>query len=232
MLLCSCNREDAPDCFKSAGPIEKESRSLAAFDRIEVNDLFDIELVPSDSNYIVLEGPKNVLPKCITEVSNGVLHIRNDNTCNFVRSFKQRIEMKIHLRELHEIQNRGTGNIFSTDTLRFDYLKVENRNAAGQVDILFVGDSIAAFTQTGVADIRLEGSVFKAELFNQGFGSINAHDLKSEQCYINNSSINDISAYCNGYLFVINYFSGKTEIFGSPDQADVFRNGSGPIIIH
>lgn len=232
MFLAACNQEDAPDCFKTAGNITEETRMLEDFNRIEIQDLFEVHIIPSDSSFAVVRGPRNILPKIITDVTDGVLFIENNNTCNFVRSFKNKLEIDLYVKSIREIQNRGTGTIFSTDTLFFPYLKIENRHAAGEVSLIIQGDSISAYTQTGVADIRLAGEVFKAELFNQGYGSIDAKHLKAEQTYINNSSINDIQAYCSGYLFAINYFSGKIEVYGAPDQTDIFRNGNGPIIIH
>jgi hypothetical protein len=99
------------------------------------------------------------------------------------------------------------------------------------VRINIIGDSLDAYTQTGVADFILNGQVLKAELFNQGVGRIDARGLKSHQTYINNSSINDISAYCTGYLFAINYFSGNIYVTGNPDDQDLVREGTGTISV-
>lgn len=231
VLFASCDKEGAPDCFKKAGDVTEEKRVLSAFDKLEISDYLYIELIQSDDHYVEIIGPKNLLDKIETEVEEGVLYISNGNTCNFVRSFKNDIRVKVYSPNIRDIQNRGTGDITTPDTLFYPYLKIENRHAAGTVSIKFVGDSIAAFTQTGVADVLLSGEVFKAELFNQGVGKIDALGLRAQQTYINNSSINDIRAYCSGYLFAINYFSGNIYVTGDPDDQDIVREGTGQIIV-
>lgn len=231
-LMSACNSPEAPDCFKSAGDEILEERTLASFQRMEIEDRFEIILIQDNDSKVRLQGPRNVLSKVKTQSEDGTLFISNDNTCNFVRSFKNTITLYIHSPWIKEIQNRGTGNIHNIDTLHFPYLKIENRNAAGAIDLLFEGDSLFAYTQTGVADFNLRGRVKKAELFNQGLGVINASMLESQETYINNNSINDISAYSSGYLFAINSSKGNIFIFGSPTQTDIFRNGSGAIEVY
>lgn len=231
-LFYSCNSPEAPDCFKSAGEEQQEERILAAFDQIEIHDRFEIILVEDSISKVKLEGPKNMLSKINTRSENGKLYISNDNTCNFVRSFKHVVKIHIHSPWIKEIQNYGTGNISNLDTLHYPYMKVENRHAAGVVDLTFEGDSLFAYTQTGVADFVLRGNVVKSELFNQGLGSINASALYSQETYINNNSINDISAFSSNYLFAINYSKGNIFVYGTPLQTDIYRNGSGVIVVY
>lgn len=231
ILFAACNKENAPDCFKKAGETATIRRNLNAFDKLELQDYLYIELIQSEEHAVEIQGPKNLLSKIETHIDNGVLYVSNGNTCNFVRSFKNDIIVKIHSPNIIDIQNRGTGDITTPDTLHYPYLKIENRHAAGIVRINIIGDSLDAYTQTGVADFILNGQVLKAELFNQGVGRIEAQGLKAQQTYINNSSINDIRAYCSGYLFAINYFSGNIFVSGNPDDKDIVREGTGSILI-
>ncbi len=231
LILVSCNKESAPDCFKKAGDTAMIKRSLPSFDKVDISDYIYIELIQSDQHYVEIIGPRNLLNKIETDVDGTTLFVSNGNTCNFVRSFKNDITVKIFSPNIQDIQNRGTGDIVTPDTLHYDYLKIENRHAAGDIHINFIGDSLAAFTQTGVANFTLSGRVFKAELFNQGVGKIEASQLIAEQTYINNSSINDIVAYSRGYLYAINHFSGDIKVFGSPLLRDIIREGSGSIIV-
>lgn len=231
VLFASCNKESAPDCFKKAGDKTLVKRSLKTFENLELHDHINIVIIQSDEHAVEIDGPENLLSKIETAVESGVLNISNANTCNFVRSFKNEITVKVYAPYIIDIQNRGTGDISTQDTLRYSYLKIENRHAAGTVRINFVGDSLIAYTHTGVADFILNGKVLKAELFNQGVGRIAAEGLKAEQTYINNSSINDIRAHCSGYLFAINYFSGDIFVVGDPENRDIVREGNGNIIV-
>lgn len=230
LVLTSCDKESAPDCFKKAGEEVTVRRDLDAFYEIEITDYLFIELIQSADRHIEVVGPKNILPKIITEVSDGKLFIENKNTCNFVRSFKNRVTIKIYAPSFTYITNRGTGDIKSIGELSGTYFKIENKHASGKIEIEFVGDSLAAYTQTGVSEMIIKGEVTKAELFNQGLGMMDARDLQSHEAYVNNSTINDIYVNTDGYLFGRIDFSGNIYVRSNPTQIDQAITGSGKII--
>lgn len=229
-VLMSCNKDTAPDCFKKAGIDATVSRMLTHFDTIELKDYIQIQLVQSEEYKVEITAPINVIPKIRTAVENGVLTIENGNTCNFVRSFKHKISVRIYAPHFYNIQNRCTGDISTLETVHDNYFKIENHHASGNISIAFEGDSISALIQTGVSDITITGEVFKAELFNQGLGKIDAEELRSNQAYINNSSINDIYAWSEGYVFSKIVYSGNVYLRGTPDLIDRDISGSGEII--
>lgn len=229
--LISCNREGAPDCFKQAGEEIQITRDIAEFDQLELEDYIQIELIDSSACGIKLIGPKNVLPKIKTEVNDGVLHVSNGNTCNFVRSFKREIVVQIFTPTIRHIENRSTGNIRSVGMLFGNFLQIDNRHAAGFIDIAFTGDSISVQTHTGVADVKVSGIVHQCILFNQGLGIIDAAALQSENTYINNSSINDVYAYSSGYLYSAINFSGNNFVSGHPTLIDERDLGDGELIL-
>lgn len=229
-ILVGCNKESAPDCFKKAGKETTIMRKLDPFEKIELKDYIQIVLVQSEEFKVEITGPMNVLPKIETKVNDNTLYIENANTCNFVRSFKNKITVKIFAPHFYDIQNRCTGDIRSIETIHDNYFKIENHHASGAIRISFVGDSISALIQTGVSDITLEGSAFKAELFNQGLGKIDAQSLQTNQVYINNSSINDIYAWNDGYVFSKIVYSGNIYLRGTPDLIDRDITGSGEVI--
>lgn len=230
-FLISCNKESAPDCFKSAGEETTVRRSIASFENLELEDYIHIELVDSSAFAIELSGPRNVLPKIITEVNENTLYIRNENTCNFVRSFKKLVTVRIYAPKIAHIENRGTGDIRSIGALNQEYLKLENRHASGTIHISFEGDSVAIFTHTGVSDVFLSGTAMKCELFNQGIGIIDAREMLVQQAFLNNSSINSIYAYSSDYLFSGINFSGNNYVFGHPSMIDEEDAAEGELIL-
>lgn len=233
LLFCcaACNKETAPDCIKKAGDYATVVRTLDEFKTIEIKDYIFLKLVQSDTFKVEINAPINLIPKIETSVRDETLYIENDNTCNFVRSFKKRITLTVYAPHFYNIQNHGTGDIESIGTIQDNYFKIENRHASGDIKIQFEGDSLAAYIQTGVSSIQLSGSVLKAELFNQGLGQIDAHQLDAVQAYINNSSINDIYAACTSYAFVKIVYSGNIFLKGAPPLIDSDIQGSGKLIL-
>jgi hypothetical protein len=231
LVQTSCNKESAPDCFKSAGKEVTIHRSTGVFENLELEDYIHIELVDSSDYAVELIGPSNVLPKIFTEVSGNTLYIRNENTCNFVRSFKKTVTVRIYAPSISHIENHGTGDIRSVGTLYQAYLKLENRHASGTIQLSFEGDSIAIYTHTGVSDVFLSGNALKCELFNQGIGVIDAREMQVEQAFLNNSSINSIYAFSSNYLFSGINFSGNNYVYGHPTLIDEEDSAEGELIL-
>jgi hypothetical protein len=125
-LVLGCNKPNSPDCFQVAGVPQIEWRTLSDFDEIEISDNIDVYLEDSDEEKIKVEGPSNLLPEIKTEIENNILKITNDNTCNFVRSYKHKYIVTLYSKNIRRIINRGTGVLKSVQKLRGNYLFIEN----------------------------------------------------------------------------------------------------------
>lgn len=226
----SCNRENAPDCLRSAGPDDAELRETGAFRSIELRDFMRIELVDDESWYVELEGPRNLLEGIRTEVVDGKLHVSNRNTCNFVRSYRRRVTVRIHAPSFPDIQNYGTGDLVALNTLAAPFFKLENRDAAGNIDLRVTADSVHVLSHTGVADVTLSGQCGELRLFSQGLGWLDARGLQAEAAYVNNSSINEVYVRASGYLYAFIRYSGNIHVYGNPQQVDHETEGSGQLI--
>lgn len=229
-LFNACNREQAPDCFQTAGKETTIRRDIADFNSIELRDYLQIELCDSTEKFIEITGPQNLLPDILTDVDNEVLRISNSNTCNFVRSFKKKITIRIYAPEFPDIQNHGTGDITSVNKIECSFLKIENRNAAGTIRLNVDLDSIAIATHTGVTDAFISGQCDQTFLFNQGLGIIDTRNLISGGVFVNNSSINDVFVKTNGYMYAFIKFSGNIYYYGEPAQIDKNIFGSGEVV--
>jgi hypothetical protein len=234
ILLCvfsvACNRPDAPDCLQSAGEPTVEQRVTAPFQRLELRDYLFYEFYPGQDTYIELEGPENLLPDIVTEVNNGTLLVRNENTCNFVRSFKNRITVRFFGHLPTEVDNYATGDILCADSLRADKLVWNNRHAAGNVVLLTAVDSLSVQCHTGMAHVTVTGRARELELYNRGMGVLDARNCPSEVTYVNNSSINDVYAHPLGYFYVLITEKGNVYYTGQPSFIDRAGNGAGSII--
>jgi hypothetical protein len=228
-LLSGCNKENAPDCFQSAGENRTIVRDIESFESIEISDYIQIELLDTNFTAVEITGPKNLLPEVVTEVRNGKLIIRNDNTCNFTRSFKREITVRICSPEFKNIQNHGTGNLKSINTLTGSVFLLENRDAAGLIDLSVNVDTASVYTHTGVCDVVIKGSAFKTVLFEQGVGYTDARNLTSDFTFVNNSSLNDMYVNAGVYLFGYIQFSGNIYFSGNP-SIDQSIDGDGRLI--
>lgn len=231
-ILFSCNKENAPDLFKSAGAVIKESRTIDAYTQLALYDNIDYELIDTNFCGIEIEAPKNLIPKISTSVSNGLLTIENKNTCNFVRSYENRIIVRLYFNALHYIENHCTGSVVTTAPLHADVFTIDNKHSNGQVNLNILGDSITCNSPTGAAEVWLSGNTRKVLLYSNSYGIIHANTMHAQQAYINNSSLQPIYASATDYAFALIEYKGNIELTGTPSDYDYVRNGEGVLVIH
>jgi hypothetical protein len=227
VAFTSCNREDAPDCFQRAGEVKTVQRDLDEFYSIELNDYIQYELLDTSYFGVIISAPGNLISDIETQVSDGRLTISNTNRCNFVRSFKSRITVRICAPDFFDIQNYATGDISSVNQLIGNRFSLENRGAAGVQRISLQSDTVNIATHTGVSDVVLDGSCDVVYLFNQGLGKMDARDLQSNYAFVNNSSLNDVYVYSQDYLYGFIQFSGNIYYVGNPKGIDSLVKGDG-----
>ena len=230
LTFCSCNKENAPDCFKTAGEVQTETRDLGCFTKLELNSNLKYELVDTNFCGIEITGPKNLLPKIDAQLSDGLLKIENVNTCNFLRSFEHEITVKLYFDSITNIQNLSTGSIVSLNEIKVRKLVIENKHANGKVELNLNCDTIYCGSPAGANDSYLKGTVQVAELYSDAYGIIHAESLNANQVYINNASLQPIYANATSYAFVRIDDSGNVVLNQIPNLYDLVRNGSGELI--
>jgi hypothetical protein len=227
IVLTSCNREDAPDCFQAAGEYTTVQRNLEVFTSIELNDYIQYELIDTTYSGVIIQAPGNLIPDIETKVEDGVLVVHNRNTCNFVRSFKNRITVRICAPEFRDIQNYATGDVVALNTIDGSVFSMDNRSAAGVQRLTLDVDTVRISSHTGVSDAIVRGRCNEAYLFNQGVGSLDARSLQANNAFVNNSSLNDVYVYSLNYLYAYIQFSGNIYYRGNPIDVDVLEEGEG-----
>lgn len=230
-IIAGCNKPDAPDCFTRAGEIAEETRELQNFNRIEIHDLIELTIVEdSSSTFAVVTANENLLDKIVTDVNGNVLTIDNENTCRFVRSFKNKVSIELHTSDLKALINYGQGNIQSENKLLTDDFFYEQNHGVGDVDLDLAADSVRIACHTGVGNVRLSGQTRVVDLFNGGYGTVDARSLQSEQAFVNNSSVRDIYVNFSQYLFASISLDGNIYYTGPSDAIDPSIQGNGELI--
>jgi hypothetical protein len=230
IALSSCNREDAPDCFQKAGDIKTIQRDLDDFFSIELNDYIQYELLDTTYFGVIITAPGNLIDDIETEVKEGELVIRNANRCNFVRSYKNKISIRICAPDFRDIQNYATGDIISVNAITGDLFSIENRGAAGLQQLTLMTDTVNIASHTGVSDAVIAGECDVLYLFSQGLGKVDALELHSNHAFVNNSSLNDVFVFAKNYLFSYIEFSGNIFYSGNPAVIDESIEGEGQLI--
>lgn len=119
LLLFGCKKSPF-DCFTTTGDIVTETRIITPyFSKINMLDNVDVELISSDVQKVEVTAGENIIDNIITSISeeDSTLTIRNDNLCNFMRSYDKPLNVKVFYNKIESIYYFSTGNLTCIDTI-------------------------------------------------------------------------------------------------------------------
>lgn len=148
-IIVSCDKS-SPDCFKKAGSESSLTREVASFSNVTLESNVEVILRHGAVYKAQIIGPKNLIDKVETSVSNNTLTIDNHNGCNFVRGYKHHLKVIVTCPKYRMITSNSIGNI-STESD-------------------FVEDSIFFYTEGG--DIIVDGKFAQLKTGSHGNGNI------------------------------------------------------------
>jgi hypothetical protein len=199
VVFCSCNKDSAPDCFKSNGKEASDLRYFTPFKAILVNDNIEIHLFQGNEYKAEVIGPKNLLPKIITSINDTTLVIKNTNKCNFVRGYKRKIQVWITLPKINYCENNSVSTFeidpnFVQDTLRVRCASSGDLILNGKYKSLFISNH-------GNGNVILDGECKELLIYTSGLNFIYAQKMVvKEYVYVASLSLGDV--YINGGILI------------------------------
>lgn len=230
VFLFSCNKEKAWDCVKSTGEITTEIRKITVFDKIVLNDNIDVFLIADTSNFVEIKAGKNIIPKIETTVENNALIIKNNNKCNWVRSYETPIEVYVHYLDIHYIEVRGVGDLVSTNLIQVDSLRIDAWESVSSIDIDVDCQYFSSGFHTGTADLTISGTANQAYFYINPNAYLNALAFESNYLSITSSSPSECYLHSNASLNVVINYLGNIYYKGTPQTITLEENHDGKLI--
>lgn len=225
IVLQSCSKEQMDDCITSTGIIQREKRELAEFDSIQLYRRLNLVLIEDTVNYAEIEAGKNLIEGITTEVKNGILTIRNDNRCNWMRSYKNPMTIYLHHTNLKRLVLFGSNNVTSQGALKSDSIIVEFRNASGNVNLSLNNKYFFGVQHTGAGDLFLNGTTENLEIYTASLGQVNTLELNAKNALVKSLSAADAFIKANESLYLETFAAGS--IYYTGDAQNVFRESQG-----
>ncbi len=231
LSLTSCKKNGVSNCFVSTGEITMDNRSINSFNSILLKDNVNLILKKADSNSIIVEAGKNLISGVKTDVGeNGVLEIRNDNSCNWIRSYKSPINVYLHYKVIDSIDYNSIGDVTTENVLVTDSLWIMAHEGAGQINMDVDVSTLYCSLHYGTLDIILRGKAGVSYIYSASFGFINTLDMESDYMYINNRSSNDIYVRAKTHIGATIDNIGNIYYAGNPITVSFNKNGKGELI--
>lgn len=232
IILFSCKKAEDRTCWKSAGDETKLEVSLESFDKLFLREHIVYELVQDSLNKLVITGGENLVKHIKYSVTDGLLEIKNDNRCNFFRSYKKKIKVEIHFTDIFNIHFEGTEPLTNVDTLKFNYLTFLIRDGSGSVNLKF--NSIVIFTTIshGYGDFTFSGKTNYANFNVRSNGYCDAYGLEvADSLVAINNSQGDIKINANGSILKAETdLDGNIYYKGVPSSIKFNQYGKGELI--
>lgn len=229
MVICSCNKESAPGFIRSTGEETTEIRNLSAFNRLWIQDEFDVELVYDSVFKVEVTHGKNLISRIKTEITNGELKLENGNQFNWVRKLGQRIKIRLHCHDLKGVEIVGDGTLFSKDTFYADKIDFEHAGT-NEINLILKSDW-ATFRCSNVGNIILKGecAILSGTVEETSF--FDGRDFVAQDGYFYHFSLSD--SYINATkVYGLNLF-GKGNLYYLQEPIRIFNKeekGSGRVL--
>lgn len=231
VLLVGCERDQWDDCVTSTGPTRTEERIVPSYHAVDLDDRLDLVIESRAIGSIAVEGGSNLLGQIGTEVADGVLKLRNDMRCNWVRNLKKRVTVHVPAAGLDRLVLRGTGDVRCADTLVVDRFELEQWGAQGSTQLLLDAQSCSIALHTGAGDVNVAGRCSGvADLFSGIMGPIDASGLRARLVNVNNSGVADVRCWVTDELDVQINSVGDVYYRGDPPVVREHITGSGRLL--
>ncbi len=229
-VISSCKKGDITNCFKGTGEITTEIRAIGEVSFIHLSNNVNLILTQDSTPFIRVEAGEKIINSIITEWKENRLYIRNENGCNWVRSYLKDINVYVGVQSIDSIEYRGSGNIISTNTIINDSIKIDIREGSGSIRMdLNVGKS-ELYLHYGSCDLHMTGFSGVTHIYAASYGPFFCQDLYSKFIYITNKGTNDCYINVSEELYAKIEYMGNIYYYGNPESVATELTGSGQLI--
>lgn len=230
VTLFSCQKSPLTN-----GKVATETRLLSDFNSIYLYDNIDVTLINSDTSKIEITTGENILQNIVSDVNGDVLYIRNENVCNWLRSYDIPLEAKIYCsNDVREIVYESVGHLYSEGCIHNDSTSafiLTLEDGAGDISLNVNCDSLFLTAHTGTSNVNLRGKSSYSYIYQRGMGCINTLELPSKDMFVNSFKCNNTYIHCTEKLDARIYNMGNIYYEGHPEITPyIAPNAQGRII--
>ena len=203
-------------CSKSK-PSVKLFENLDYFNRIELEDSFEIHLIEGSTFTIRIEGDEDVIDKVEYEILDSVLSIKNTRSIKWVSPRKNKIKVYITSLPLEVVAAHQTCYITTDTPITSDEFGLEFHGKANEANLELNGNIFYYWNnfQCG-GKLTLSGSTNVLKLWNFAIVAVEASSLTANNAIVENSSKGDCIIKVNNKLDYAITGDGNIYLYGNP----------------
>ena len=199
LLLVSCNTENAPDCFQSAGELVRTEVAVPEFSTITVFERLNLVLIQGETQRVEIESGEFLLNEITAKVEGNRLVVRNENGCNLFRDYGLST-VYVTSPNISEVRSSTGLLISSQGVLNYPNLRLlsesftdpEIETSSGSFDLELANENVTLVVN-GIAYFRLRGLTENLTVtVAAGDSRIEAEGLSATNVTVNHRGTNDV----------------------------------------
>jgi len=210
--------------FKSGnGNIEEMQMDVQSFDELHIGGNFNVNLIPSDKNSVLVNADENLMKYINVEVHNNSLNI---NTVHNLKSSKG-VNITVSYTTLTGIYSTGASKITHNNALNAQDIQID-LSGTGSIELELDVDT-SAVTMTGAGLVKLTGKTSLLKVDISGAGGLVASDLIAQNCDISLSGVGGARVHVTDNLEANISGIGGIQYYGNPAHIEKSITGFGKI---
>jgi hypothetical protein len=213
LLFGNCKK---PSCFENAGPMVTVQRTAAPFHRIELFDDVNVILTQDSGEAIKVRAPQNIEPNISTDIVNGILSIKNNTSCKWLRKPSEQVDVYVSVKELDHFEYAGSGNVSSSNTILADNITFYSAKGAGNIDIALQAKTLTASVEYESADFIFRGKADVCYCYANARATLGLKDFEVKHLVIGYAGVRDVTVNASEVIEATIYHTGNVYYKGNP----------------
>ncbi|MDZ7741901.1 MAG: DUF2807 domain-containing protein [Bacteroidota bacterium] len=226
----SCKKMAVDNCFSNTGEIISEVREVQDIHYVLLENNVNLVLIQDSVPSLRVEAGKNIIDKVITELSGSNLYIRNENDCNWLRSYAKEITVYLGVSKLDSLDYRSSGDLATDGTLMNDSIDIHVWEGSGSIDMDIDVKQSRINLHYGTVDMHISGISHVTYVFSGSYGPVYCDELDSKFTYVSNQGTNDCYVRASVALEVTIKYLGNIYYYGTPSFIKKDISGEGELI--
>ena len=226
----ACKKMGVDNCFSNTGEIISEVREVDDIHYVLLENNVNLVLIQDSVPSLRVEAGKNIIDKVITEVSGTNLFIRNENDCNWLRSYDKEIRVYLGVHKLDSLDYRSSGDVTTKTTLVNDSIEIHVWEGSGSIDMDIEVEKSWINLHYGTVDMNIRGNSNVTYIFSGSYGLLRCDELDSKFTYVGSQGTNDCYVRASVGLEVSIKYLGNIYYYGSPSFIKKDISGEGELI--
>lgn len=206
------------------GNVVQEVREITKpFTAVKVSTGIYLEIVPGNTNQVLVESDENIVEHIITEVKGGELRIYSERMISGAASKK----VQLTYTNLEALTTSSGSHLLINTPLVADNLHLKSSSGSTVRGTVFV-KNLTVKTSSG-SDVSLSGQSKDVEVAASSGSTAQLKDLECESCHAKASSGANTSVFCKEMIQARASSGGVVKYFGDPKQVNHGNSKTGSV---